>query len=80
MLSYELGRASVDTAIAVVQIQGGKPEVRGFGHISVLNTEELMIYGGVYTAVDDSGVGVKRVGYGDAWDYKYSPQLRLALS
>lgn len=73
MFSYDLDKASADTAFGTVKIQGGQPEFRAFGHLTVLNAEQLMLLGGMYTAVNDSGVGLKRVGYSDAWTYKYRP-------
>lgn len=69
VFSYDLDKASADTAFGTVKIQGGQPEFRAFGHLTVLNAEQLMLLGGMYTAVNDSGVGLKRVGYSDAWTY-----------
>ncbi len=73
MFSYELNRASADIAWGTIQVLGREPPERAFSHMMVLTSDELLLYGGLYTAVNDSGVGVKRVAFSDAWIYKYTP-------
>ena len=70
VFSYDLEQVSADTAFSAVKIQGNEPASRAFSHLLVLSSEQLLLYGGVHTAVNDSGVGLKRVGHQDAWTFK----------
>jgi hypothetical protein len=60
-----------DDAFAQLKISGGLPEARGYSAMDILGSETFLLVGGVKTALNDSGIGSKRVALGDLWNYSF---------
>ena len=71
VFKYTFSAPTGDSAFEQVYIKGQVPSDRGFAQMNMLGSETFLLAGGISTALNDSGVGYKRVGLGDIWTYSF---------
>jgi len=71
VFTLDLTAATFDSAFKRMQIIGTAPLPRAYSPMFMAGAESMLMVGGVASQINDDGLGVKRAGLKDVWQYSF---------